>query len=513
MIPLKPLVCLFAHFPLTRVRHSVLLGLVLFVAYPLSLIGQTLWAPKVDLEFEHNRYVEFWSDTVGEDVAYSLYLPPGYETEVNRRYPVVYYLHGQNNLMTGFDNMSPNYHDAMVAGRFPEAIIVGVNGVLNSWYIDGDYSGLPMESVIMDDLVPHIDEAYRTIATRLGRSMEGSSMGAYGAMRLGFKYPEVFSSIVAVGGGRYDYEGGYNGLMELVDDFTVPAHASTDLPYWLTSRGSEDYISEMSPLSLLMENEDALRGRMTVRMADGEYDWHRYGALLWENILQQYGISVSHEIVPDIEHWGVMTMKALLENEVSYHESVGFGVLPVLEPIEDIVFGTDAIEPAVSARGYDGSFELGIVRGHAIVSAGKIQATGVGEVVVRVSIPATDNSAALGVEHSFRVEEIDSPNEDTDGDGVKDLLESALGMDRLVPDAERFPSFQYGEQADSLLIEIEYQANRTDFRYVTEVSSDLVNWELGGETLEADNRLVRTELFSRDDVRRFVRYRVEKIDQ
>ena len=58
-----------------------------------------------------------------------------------------------------------------------------------------------METIILKELVPHIDETYRTLASRQGRLIEGFSMGGYGAARLAFKHHEIFgaASILARG--------------------------------------------------------------------------------------------------------------------------------------------------------------------------------------------------------------------------------------------------------------------------------------------------------------------------
>jgi endo-1,4-beta-xylanase len=56
-------------------------------------------------------------------------------------------------------------------------------------------SSTRVESVLVGDLIPHIDSTYRTIATRRYRAAEGFSMGGFGAAHLGFKYPEIFGAV------------------------------------------------------------------------------------------------------------------------------------------------------------------------------------------------------------------------------------------------------------------------------------------------------------------------------
>jgi len=80
----------------------------------------------------------------------------------------------------------------------PEVIIVLVQALPVGWYVNSKDGKLPIEQVIIRDLVPHIDSTYRTIAQKEGRGIEGHSMGGYGALRVGLKYPNLFGAISAV---------------------------------------------------------------------------------------------------------------------------------------------------------------------------------------------------------------------------------------------------------------------------------------------------------------------------
>ena len=133
-----------------------------------------------------------------------IYLPPSYKTETNRRYPVVYMLHG-------FTDSAPKWFGAenhwislpgvieksFASGASREMIVVMPNAYTRfqgSMYSNSVTTG-NWESFIADDLVAHLDSLYRTIPTAAGRGLAGHSMGGYGAMRIGMKNPDVFSSI------------------------------------------------------------------------------------------------------------------------------------------------------------------------------------------------------------------------------------------------------------------------------------------------------------------------------
>jgi endo-1,4-beta-xylanase len=130
--------------------------------------------------------------------SYLIYLPDTYEQNSDKRFPVLYWLHG------GFGNArqgawAVHHLDAAIQkGAMPELIIVLVQALPVGWYVDSRDGRLPIEQVIIKDLIPHIDNTYRTIAQKGGRGIEGHSMGGFGALHLGLKFPHLFGAISAV---------------------------------------------------------------------------------------------------------------------------------------------------------------------------------------------------------------------------------------------------------------------------------------------------------------------------
>ena len=137
----------------------------------------------------------FFSRSLGRDVGYCIYLPPGYESEPTRRYPVIYNLHGAGgNELHSFTDAKA-LHEGVVSARWAPMILVLPNGGTHTFYKDSADGKLPAETLIIRELIPHIDATYRTLATRAGRAIEGFSMGGRGATRLAMKYPELFCSL------------------------------------------------------------------------------------------------------------------------------------------------------------------------------------------------------------------------------------------------------------------------------------------------------------------------------
>lgn len=151
------------------------------------------------------RHATFRSPSMQLDVGYCIYLPPRYEAAENadRRYPVVYYLHGgRPGSETKSVSLAAYIHAAMAAGQVPPAIYVFVNGGPVSHYNLPQRKHAMGEDVFVAELIPHVDATYRTIADRRGRAVEGFSQGGRGTARIIFRHPGLFCSAAAGGGGH-----------------------------------------------------------------------------------------------------------------------------------------------------------------------------------------------------------------------------------------------------------------------------------------------------------------------
>ena len=164
-----------------------------------------------------------WSQSLGGQKYYEVYLPPSYGLDTTRRYPVAYYLHGLYGNERNWVELGHLDHvmDSLTALGSPEMIVVmpdGDDGWYTTWTELDDYSTcirdtLRTESAatycvrrphyddyIAHDLVPHVDSAYRTIGDRPHRAIAGLSMGGYGAVALALQYPGAWSAAASHSG-------------------------------------------------------------------------------------------------------------------------------------------------------------------------------------------------------------------------------------------------------------------------------------------------------------------------
>lgn len=124
--------------------------------------------------------------------AYFIYLPPCYDEKTDQRYPVLYLLHGQTYTADQWIRLGAvNALDTLIlSGETQPFIIV---------FPDDRYWNLPpgagFGQRLVDDLIPHIDSAYRTLPDRNHRAIGGLSRGAGWALRLGLTRWDLFSVI------------------------------------------------------------------------------------------------------------------------------------------------------------------------------------------------------------------------------------------------------------------------------------------------------------------------------
>jgi enterochelin esterase-like enzyme len=195
-------------------------------------------------------------------VSYHLYTPAAHDRDPDARFPVVYWLHGSGGGAAGIAPLARLVDEAIESRSTPPCFVVFVNGLPQGMYVDWKDGSTPIESMIVKDLVPHIDATCRTIPTREGRLLDGFSMGGYGAARLGFAHPELFRAVSMLGAGPLD------------PDFERTPRANPRARDGLLERvyGDRATFREVSPWVLAERNADRLKQDTMLRIAVGDRD-------------------------------------------------------------------------------------------------------------------------------------------------------------------------------------------------------------------------------------------------
>jgi S-formylglutathione hydrolase FrmB len=184
----------------------------------------------------------FLSDALGVRKHLVVYLPPSYERDATRRFPVVYYLHGLSGTETDWISKGSIdvAADSLFGAGHPQMIIVmpdGDDGWYTTWVDQVAYrtcaDTLHAESpdrycvqherydeYVAHDVVGYVDAHYRTLPDRAHRGIGGLSMGGYGATILALRNPDVF-------GAAASHSGVVSPLYVGPHPFVAPGHYAT----------------------------------------------------------------------------------------------------------------------------------------------------------------------------------------------------------------------------------------------------------------------------------------------
>lgn len=138
------------------------------------------------------------SSILGHSVGYCAILPPSYDTDKRRRYPVLYFLHGlganeQFLVVSGGWNI---VEDEWQQKKIGEYLIVTPEAD-TTFYVNSRDGRVRYEDFFLREFIPFIESNYRVMAKRADRAIGGISMGGYGALHLAFAHPKLFVSVTA----------------------------------------------------------------------------------------------------------------------------------------------------------------------------------------------------------------------------------------------------------------------------------------------------------------------------
>jgi len=263
----------------------------------------------------------FASDAAGTTVSYHVSLPPQYAAEPNRCFPVLYWLHGSGAATASIAPVSSWFHDAIAAGLIPPMIVVFPNGMSYRMWCDSLDGSTPMETVVIEDLLPVVDATFRTVASREGRIVEGFSMGGQGAARLGLRRPDLFAAASILGAGPMQLD-----FLEEPAGTTFPPKLRLQI-YEEVWGSSPEYYLAQHPSTIAASNVDAVvASGLRIRIAVGTLDAMLPANAAYHEHLESLGIEHEFTAVPGVGHLAPAVMSGLGDANWAFYEEVFGGV-------------------------------------------------------------------------------------------------------------------------------------------------------------------------------------------
>ena len=255
--------------------------------------------------------VLFESKAATQTVSCYVFTPESYDTNKERRFPVLYWLHGSGGSSPGSAaQLAQHYGEAMRAGKLPPMIMVFPNGLPMGMWCDWKDGSVKLETMFIEELMPHIDQHFRTLAKREGRIIEGFSMGGYGAARLGFKFPQLFAAVSLLGAGP------------LQQDFSEAPRAGPrgrDQVLGTVYGGDMSYYRAQSPWQIAEQNAEKLRSGLLIRQIIGDRDETLGFNRGFKQHLDALKIPHTYRQLPDIPHNPNLVLDTLGEDNWGFY--------------------------------------------------------------------------------------------------------------------------------------------------------------------------------------------------
>jgi S-formylglutathione hydrolase len=237
---------------------------------------------------------------VPSPVTFSVLLPPSYEEEGDRTYPLLLWLHGGSGDHRYLRGSAPTFARMWSEGTLPEMVVVTPTAT-QTQYMDYRDGSEQWESFIMMELLPHVRANHRVSTEHGGTFVAGVSMGGRGALTLGFRHLDAFGVIVAYEpyvDPAYEWEDArptsmFYKLGDPVDKFGDPI----DSAYW----------EAHNPATIVRNHADEIRASgIQIYIEVGSEDvlgLHR-GANFLHQALYEYDIRHEYRYVAGADHVG-----------------------------------------------------------------------------------------------------------------------------------------------------------------------------------------------------------------
>jgi S-formylglutathione hydrolase FrmB len=138
------------------------------------------------------------SKILSRSVPYCVVLPPSFDADKSRHFPILYFLHGLGDneqflIHSGLWNLVEDLRDRGELKNFLIATPAGGTG----FYINARDGKNRYEDFLLQEFFPFIERRFRVVPGRANRAISGVSMGGYGALHLAFAHPQLFSAVSA----------------------------------------------------------------------------------------------------------------------------------------------------------------------------------------------------------------------------------------------------------------------------------------------------------------------------
>ena len=272
-------------------KKYIYLTVLVFCLFSNILFAQFFTGGKIE-------YKTMPSKILNENREYAIFLPLGYEKNTEKKYPVLYLLHGggashkewpeQGNLAQVASELIMSKETCEMIIVCPEANKTFMNYFNNPEWRYQDY--------FFQEMIPYIESNYRVIGDKKHRAIAGLSMGGGGTVVYAYSHPELFCAAYEMSGYLYRQDLSFlksnnpnlekmqklvedNNCVKLIQNADVAKVEAIKTVSWFIDCGDDDFILDAN-----IEFEQALRKRQIpheFRIRNGGHIWEYWHSALY----------------------------------------------------------------------------------------------------------------------------------------------------------------------------------------------------------------------------------------
>ena len=241
------------------------------------------------------------SAILGEEVAYNLYLPAGFDASADRQYPVIYLLHGLYGTHVDWataGHMKDIVDELIANGELAPVVIVmpdaGDPDVHNNWNGYFNMPGHSYEDFFFLELMPAVENIWKIAGDKQHRAIMGLSMGGGGSTVYAQHHPELFGSCYSMSGWLSADEPDARMPKDKLYIVTKSVHDNSAIDFvanaspetlerlrtvkWFFDCGDDDFILDLT-LKMYQTMRDK-RVPAELRVRDGWHSWEYWHTAL-----------------------------------------------------------------------------------------------------------------------------------------------------------------------------------------------------------------------------------------
>ncbi len=245
------------------------------------------------------EYKTMPSKILNEEREYSIYLPPNYETNTDKEYPVLYLLHGgggSHKDWPGRGHLADVANQLIGSKEAVEMIIVcpEAGKTLMNYFNSPEWR---YEDYFFEEMVPYIEANYRAKAGKENRAVAGLSMGGGGTIVYAAHHPELFCAAYAMSSYVYRHDNLFwidfndpvqkkvhqlvedNNCVKLIQNADQASVDAIKTVNWFVDCGDDDFTFKAN-LEFVMAMQEA-KIPLQFRVRDGGHTWEYWHSALY----------------------------------------------------------------------------------------------------------------------------------------------------------------------------------------------------------------------------------------